>query len=146
MKYQKAYQTTVKPKIHTGDGLTEQAHKNQTDMNYILREYQKTGLIRHAKENQGRYDDVSPTTFHDAMVIVADSKSMFNELPSNIRKEFGNNPEAFLSFVQNPASKERMQQLGILKGNDGLDISGAKTNAPVPTADPLPTEPVPTSL
>jgi phage internal scaffolding protein len=132
MEFQTAFKRTEKPKIHCGKGLTEQSHKNQTDMNYILSDYQRTGLLKHAKDNQGRYDDISPIDFREAMEVVANSKSMFEELPSNIRKEFDNKPDKFLEFVQNPDNKTRMQKLGILKGNDGIDISGAKTMAPVP--------------
>ena len=44
---------TLRVKIDTGETLTEQAHKDQTDMNYILRDYTRTGMIKHANENQG---------------------------------------------------------------------------------------------
>ena len=121
-----------KVQLNTGKGLTEQAHKRETDMNYILRDYYKTGLIKHAAKNQGRYDDISPVDFREAMEVVANSKSMFEELPANMRKQFDNQPDKFLEFVQNPDNKDQMQKMGILKGNDGIDISGAPTVAPQP--------------
>ena len=31
-------------------------------MNYILRDYSKTGIIRHAKKHQGMYDDITVQT------------------------------------------------------------------------------------
>lgn len=133
------YQTKEKSKLHTGKGLTEQAHKDTTDMNKILADYHRTGLLRHAKQNEGRYDDVTAQDFTEAMTIVANAKSMFEELPSNIRKEFHNQPEQFLNFVQNPKNAPEMLRMGILKGNDGLDISGAVTTAPrAPEAKEIP--------
>lgn len=138
MKIQKAYTETERPKIDTGEGLTEQAHKEECDMNYILRDYQKTGTIRHAKQHQGQYDDVSVQDFQEAILLVKKTQEMFEGLPSNIRKECNNNPAEFLKFAQNPNNKDRMQELGMLKGNDGLDRHGALTSAPKiePTNEP----------
>lgn len=139
---------TKRPTIKTGKGLTEQSHKNQTDINWILADYRKTGLLKHAKDNEGRYDDVSPIDFRQAMETVANANSMFETLPANLRKRFDNKPDKFLEFTQNPDNKNELQKLGILKGNDGIDIKGAITNAPVapqeesqPVVDPLEGQP-----
>lgn len=123
----------AKPKINTGEGLTEQSHAKECDMNYILREYTRTGFIKHAKENQGRYDDISVQDFQTAMFQVTEANNMFNELPGHIRKEFENDTSKFLEFVQNPQNKEKMEQLGIIHGNDGFDATGVAVTAP--TAD-----------
>jgi phage internal scaffolding protein len=117
--------------IDTGEGLTEQAHKNETDMNYILRDYARTGFIRHAKDNQGKYDDISVQDFQEAMFVVAEANNMFAELPANIRKDFNNDPSQFLGFVQNPDNQEKLQKMGIIKGNDGVDLKGMPTTAPL---------------
>lgn len=132
----KGFEEIDNVKLDTGPGKTEQAHKNECDMNFILRDYTRTGFIRHAKNNQGRYDDVSVSSFQDAMFLVTQAKNMFNELPSQVRKRFGNDPSEFLGFVQNPENKEEMAKLGILKGNDGVDLSGVPTKAPVQGAEP----------
>lgn len=116
--------------VDTGPGMTEQSHKHETDMNYILRDYAKTGLIKHAREHEGRYDDVSVQDFQEAMFIVKEAENMFQALPSQIRKRFNQNPAAFLEFVQNPRNEDEMRRLGILRGNDGVDIKGAVTTAP----------------
>lgn len=119
----------------TGEGKTEQSHKKECDMNYILRNYQKTGLITHAKKYSGQYDDVSVQDFNDAMMIVTEAQNMYRELPSNIRERF-KGPEQFLQFVNNPGNKAEMQKLGILKGNDGLKEDGiTASGAPVETPD-----------
>lgn len=131
IQFQTRYNRSAKPVISTGEGMTEQSHKNECDMNYILRDYARTGLIKHAKENQGRYDDVSPIDFQQAMFTCANVKNLFEELPASIRKRFNNNPEGFLSYVQEPSNAPEMKRLGILRGNDGIDISGAPTRAPV---------------
>ena len=131
MKIQKPFTKTKRVTLDTGPGLTEQSHKNETDINFILRDYKRTGFIKHAKENQGRYDDISVQDFQEAMFIVANAQNMFNELPGVIRKEFQNDPTRFMEFVHNPANETRMRELGILVGNDGIDMNGVATNAPV---------------
>lgn len=118
------------PTIDCGEGLTEQAHKDQCDINLILEDYTRTGFMRHARENKGRYDDVSAVDFQKAMETVANVKSMFEGLPSEIRKEFNGDPANFLNYVQNPENAKVLEQRGILAGNDGIDISGAYTKAP----------------
>lgn len=124
------------PKIDTGEGLTEQAHKNQCDINMILKDYQRTGFIQHAKKHQGKYDDVSAIDFQKAQNTVANVKTLFERLPALIRAEFNHEPGAFLEYVQNPANAKKLQQRGILKGNDGIDISGAPSKAPVSPQEP----------
>ena len=64
------------PTINTGKGLTEQSHLEQCDINIILADYSRTGFMRHAKENQGRYDDVTSYDFQKSMETVANVKSM----------------------------------------------------------------------
>lgn len=124
------------PTIDTGKGLTEQAHKDQCDINQILRDYARTGFMKHAKENEGRYDDVSAVDFQKAQITVANVKSMFEGLPSQIRKEFDHDPSRFLNYVQDPSNALQLQQRGIIVGNDGIDITGAYTAAPTKAPEP----------
>lgn len=116
--------------VNSGELLTEQAHAKECDMNYILRDYEKTGLIKHANKHAGRYDDVTVQDFQEAQFLIAEAKNMFQELPSTVRKRFDNNPGQFLEFVQNPNNKAEMQVMGILKGNDGLNAKGEMVNSP----------------
>jgi phage internal scaffolding protein len=131
IEIKKAFRRYESSKIDTGEGITEQCHKKQCDMNHILKDYKRTGFIRHSKENQGRYDDISVQDFQDAMFKVAEATNMFNDLPANLRKDFNNNPAEFLGFVQNPDNQEKLQQMGIIRGNDGVDMNGMPTTAPL---------------
>lgn len=130
IEIQKAFRVSKRVGLDTGKGLTEQAHKNETDMNYILRDYTKTGYIKHAKEHEGKYDDISVQDFQEAMFTVTAAQNLFNDLPAEIKKEFGQDPAQFLEFVQNPDNEGYMNSLGILKGNDGIDINGVAVKVP----------------
>lgn len=131
MKFQTPYKRdTFKGTEFKDKHLTEQAHKDTTDINRILKDYQKTGFVAHAKQHEGQYDDVSSMDFQKAMQTVATVKTMFEGLPSSYRAQFGN-PSNFLDFVQNPNNEAQLAKMGILRGNDGIDIHGAATKAPV---------------
>lgn len=121
----------ARPTINTGPGKTEQAHKQQCDMNYILKDYYASGMIKHAAKYEGRYDDVPAVDFQEAMVLVANAQQMFADLPSNLRNRFANDPAQFMDFTRNPDNQEEMLKMGIIKGNDGIDVKGAATGAPV---------------
>lgn len=133
LSIKKPYDKAKGKGIKCGKSLTEQAHKKECDMNHILRQYQATGMVRHAKEHEGKYDDVTSQDFQSAMFIVTEAQQMFDSLPANMRKRFANSPAEFMDFVHNPANKEEMLKMGVLVGNDGIDVSGAVTTAPVDT-------------
>lgn len=115
----------------TGTVGAEQAPKKQCDINYILQDYQRTGMIQHAKNYAGKYDDVTIDSFQDAMFLVKRAENMFNDLPSSLRKRFNNDPGEFLQFSQNPENKEEMVKLGMIAGNDGLTQEALPSGAPV---------------
>lgn len=117
------------PTIECGESLTEQAHKDQCDINSILHDYTRTGFMRHAQNNAGRYDDVTSVDFQHAQNVVAQTKTMFETLPSEIRQEFGQDVSKFLDYVQNPENGKELAQRGILAGNDGINIEGATSRA-----------------
>jgi hypothetical protein len=136
-------------KIVTHTGLktnVEQSGAAQTDINKLLEPAMKRGLLRHTVKFAGQYDDIPFKDLQDAMGIISKSKSMYEELPANIRKEF-QSPVEFLQFVQNPSNAERMKQMGMLIGNDGKTANGSMSGAPTTTdmdgdgvTDPKPIE------
>lgn len=127
----KALQRHKGSTIDTGEGLTEQSHAQECDINYILKDYKRTGFIKHAKQHEGKYDDISVQDFQDAMFKVTEAQNMFNALPGQVKKDFGQSPAQFLEFVQNPENVSKLEKLGIIRGNDGVDMSGVPTTAPV---------------
>jgi hypothetical protein len=110
--------------------MTEQNHAKECDLNWILRKYQKTGVIDHVRKHQGRYDDVSVTDFTDAMHTVSEAQNMYNELPSFIQMATGGSVEKFLELVQNPDNKDELARLGLLAGNDGVNARGEAVASP----------------
>lgn len=93
--------------------ITKQSFKDECDINKILEKFQKSGAITHFASHAPTYGDCTPVQLHDALNTVANAETMFEELPSSIRKKFNNNAEQFLEFVQNDKNLEEMRELGL---------------------------------
>lgn len=116
------------------ENRTEQQHKKDTNINYIMAKYQKTGVIDHVKKYGGQYMDVPAIDYREAMTLVAEANSMFEELPSLARKKFQNDPEVFLEYVQDPNNKESLREMGLL--NPETEEKEPKTTAEEKATEP----------
>ena len=96
-----------------GTKPAKQEFKDDADINVIMRKFQKTGAINHVAKYQGEYGMATPVSLHQAMNLVAKAQSMFEDLPSSVRNEFGNDPRQFLEFVQDPQNAARAAELNI---------------------------------
>lgn len=106
-----------KPRFYTSIGRdpsrTKQAFKEECDINNIMAKYQKTGALTHANNRHPEYGFATSTDFRQSMEIVVHAQEIFDELPSSIRAKFGNSPEAFLEFAQNPDNASEMADMGL---------------------------------
>lgn len=112
-----------------GKQPAKQEFKDDADINSIMRKFQKTGTMDHAKIYAAEYGFASPTDYHQSMNIITKAGNMFQQLPSSVRNRFSNNPADFLEFVQNEANREEAVKLGLVIAGD--TPPGAET-APEP--------------
>jgi phage internal scaffolding protein len=113
--FRTAYGQKLRVAIATGDGLTEQNHKDETDINQIVRKYNKTGLIDHLNQFEKQYGDMTGFDYQDAMNTVAAANTMFEGLPSSIRNKFDNDPAKFINFVDDEANADKLVEMGLAK-------------------------------
>lgn len=118
-------------------GRTKQEFKDESDINQIMARYMRTGLIDNVTTKLPQFADVQGQDFYEAMQIVAESKTLFEELPSKIRTEFENDPGKFLDFVHNPENRPRMAEMGLLRPDADLGY--------LPSAQPQTMQPTPQS-
>jgi phage internal scaffolding protein len=116
--FRTAYGQKLRVAVATGDGLTEQHHKDETDINNIVRKYNKTGLIDHLNQFEKQYGDMTGYDYQDAMNTVAAANSMFAGLPSEIRNRFDNDPAKFINFVDDEANGSELIKMGLAKPID----------------------------
>lgn len=122
-----------------GPSRTKQAHKAECDINTIMAKYARTGLINHVAKYKGAYEDLPDgNDFQEALHIQMQANEAFMSLPSKIRSEFENDPGQFLAFVSDPANKDRMREMGLLREVEPRVVDPAPivhvATAPVPPA------------
>lgn len=99
--------------VQTQPSMTKQNHKDECDINFILKRYIKTGVLEHANTFAGEYGDFAAINFQDAMNTVIESQNMFMTLPAVIRKRFDNDPHQFITYATDEKNRAEMEQLGL---------------------------------
>lgn len=115
--------------------LTQQHFQEECDVNRIVKRFAATGIIDHVKNSQPQYGYCPSVDFTEAAFTMAESKSRFAELPSEIRKHFGNDPLELLKAAENPERRDEFVELGL------LDPIPPETEAPELEPLAAPTEP-----
>jgi len=95
------------------EGMTKQSFKDECNINKIMAKFQRTGVLNHYAKHQHQYGDIPAIQYADALNIIADANSMFEELPSTVRAQFENDPAKFLEFAENPDNLDKMRDLGL---------------------------------
>ena len=131
----------TRPTLDTGKGLTKQSHRDETNINYIMAKYQRTGIIDFVSKHQPEYMSVTETDFQTAMNTVQSASEAFADLPSQLRKKFNNDPAEFLEFVHDPANLEEMYDLKL--ANRPAPPPAPATPAPETPAITTPGDPTP---
>lgn len=123
-------------------GRTKQSFRKECDINLIMSRYVKTGQIQHLNFREAKYDFASSRSFTESMQIMKDADALFSDLPAIMRARFGNNPKLFLEFVENPANRPEMADLGLLSEEATLALQTSKDAISVaselPANDKLP--------
>lgn len=103
--------------INTGDQLiTKQSMAFECDINNILKQFSKTGIINHINSNQAQYLDLPDNLdFQSSLAIIQQADDAFASLPSKVREHYKNDPARFLGALTDPAERDLLTEYGILK-------------------------------
>lgn len=119
-----------------GDTRTKQYFKDECNIDNILAQYDRTGLINHVNEYQGNYEDVSNfQDYHTSMNQVLETNKLFMTLPSKMRLKFNNDPGSFVEFVSNPENKEEMIKMGLINEKTINSAEDSKKDSEVVKVD-----------
>lgn len=137
MKIRKAYDKHVRFQTYPkGLSLTHQSSGPETDINYIMQKYERTGVLEHRNTFQGKYGDFTnvPSDYHEAANQVLKADEMFQTLPAGVRRRFHNDPGAFISFVSNPDNIDELVKLGLAVAppSEVIEAPEARLEAPTP--------------
>ena len=101
------------------DGITEQHHTDSCDINKILAQFMETGIMPQTKANP-QYADVSNVDFQEMQNTLATAKTLFEELPEQVKDRFNNEMHTFLQFAENPNNLQEMEEMGLAIKNERL--------------------------
>ena len=93
------------------DGRTKQSFRDSTDVNKILKRAQITGSLSHLETYGGQYGDFTGFDYFEAQVNIAKMKEVFDALPSEVRRDFGQDPNAFFEFANKAENVGKMAEL-----------------------------------
>jgi phage internal scaffolding protein len=112
----KKVQLDCKKAIENGERvLVEQNHKTEVDINNIIRKAAGNAelIAKTQSLSTWRFDNLPDNDFQEMMNIMVKAKDTFSQVPSHIRKQFGNDPAAFMDFVHNEDNKDQLIEWGL---------------------------------
>jgi len=131
------------PPLVYDDGRTKQAFKDETDIQKIMARAEKAGTISHLEKFEGVYADYSDFDFHEQTNKLTQGREIFDELPAEVRKEFGQSPAAFFAYVNDPANVgELLKKLPALAAPGKQLPQKAAPDADLEAAEAAASEPV----
>lgn len=99
-----------------GPSRAKQSFKEECDINNILAQFKRTGIVRHITQRQALYMDLpSDIDLQTSLAIVRKADKAFSELPAKVRDRFGNDPARLLAALQDPRMTDELRDLGLLK-------------------------------
>lgn len=125
---------------------TQQNQKNECDVNTIMENYSRTGVLKGSASTTPNFGQQTSTELKDALQIVINAETQFNALPAKVRAKFKNDPSQLLDFVNDSKNVDEMVELGLAtkpKAPTAAAAPAAVAAVPAPPAPPIP--PVPDS-
>jgi Chlamydia-phage Chp2 scaffold (Chlamy_scaf). len=93
---------------------TVQSEKDRTEINNVIRRYNKTGLIDHVAKGRAMYGDFTEINeYQENLNMIMKAEASFAALPSEIRKKFDNDPGQFFEFATNPENEQKLVEMGL---------------------------------
>lgn len=94
--------------------LTRQEFAADCDINTLMAQYEKTGVINHFNAGTPQYLDISNIPdLQESFNIVQEATIAFQNLPAVVRREFDNNPIAFATYAADPENIAKMREWGL---------------------------------
>lgn len=100
---------------HIDDDRVDQSFKNACDINVIMQQYAKTGMLPSFPHKTEQYiDNTQIPPFLDAFQTVQKAHDLFYDLPAQIRLLMSNDPSQLEMFIADPLNQPILLQHGVL--------------------------------
>ena len=110
--------------------LTQQNTKEQTDINYIVATFARTGVMPQPTRLPTYGDFTGVSDFREAMQLVQEATDAFNSLPADARAYFGNDPANLLDYIENGPDPQILADLGLAEIIQLPDTTQSAKNSP----------------
>lgn len=118
---------------------TKQEFRDECDINVLMSKYQSSGELPVINQTAPQYLDATGFDYQMHMQFIAGANSLFQELPSEIRNRFSNDPAQFLDFTSNENNRAEMHEMGLLKPqSEWVSLPPSQNNQTSPAASQVP--------
>ena len=97
------------------DSLTNQAEKDECDINTLVRRFGLTGVMPKVDRLPLNEDFVPVTDYHSAMNALIEAEETFMELPADLRARFDHNAGKFVDFCSDEKNRGELIELGLIE-------------------------------
>ena len=95
--------------------LTQQHQKDQADINFIVEQFNVTGILPTAPVSPQYGDFTGISDYQSALNAVIDAQDEFMSLPANLRSRFDNDPANLINFLSNDENRQEAIELGLIE-------------------------------
>lgn len=131
---------------YTKHGRTKQSQLDETDINKLLERSARENTLSHLEKFQSVYADFSDYDFEKHITQIAEGQSIFEQLPAETKREFGQSAQRFFEYVTDPANSqdlaEKLPELA-KRGTQLPAVDKIQSRAPEEPVE-APKEPTPT--
>lgn len=94
---------------------TQQQFAEECDINTIVERFGLTGELPQGVKIPFQADFDQVYDYQSAMNLLIEADEAFMQYPANIRAQFQNDPEKFVSFVSDPANIDKVREWGLAR-------------------------------
>ncbi len=124
-----------KYKLH---GKTKQSQADECDINMLLERYQRDASLGHLEKYGGQYGNYADYDFENHVTKIAEMNTIFEQLPAEVKKDFGQSTNKFFEFVTAPENREKLAELLPEIANQGRYFQKTVTQEQQGTQDVAP--------
>lgn len=97
--------------------LTKESQAEDADINVIVSKYVRTGQLPDLSRRPEFGDFTGISDYRTALHAVQEAQELFSQLPAAFRLEFGNDPAAFLEYMEK-GGDERLVKYGLAEASE----------------------------
>lgn len=96
--------------------MTRQEFADECDINKLMAQYEKHGVISHFSAREPLYLDlVGLPDLRQTLDLMREADEAFMRLPAIVRKDFDNDAVQFVEFAQDPKNIDKLREWGLAK-------------------------------